>query len=483
MRNKIIRQKVIGLKLVKADTADFDRVKAAYIDISENTPDMDKYARYEYGKHPNDAEVKGYIASESMYMFMDNDSIAGVIAITASQGEEYHPVKWQIDISDDEVMVLHLLGIVPAYQGMGVGKEMIRHALQLASEKSLKACRLDTLASNTPAQRFYEKLGFTYCGKQHWYAENTGWTDFYLYEYIFDSAKCEVYMHGQILGTHSFYLKDGFLQPDEYSELKAKYFLPGGETGTAATVLSSLGVKVKIDGTHIGTEVAPMLRAFYESKSVDLESLYFDPEYEGLMDYVVVADLVRSPMGTFQALYANNEKRWNAPQEADIAVAKVAGIDPFFMEETIEAAKLCVKNKVPYVTIDCPHTDYLHQNSAINIVSKECLSEHYKGIEKEEVFEKLISTTDGLVIITTGQNDMIYGRKNTGIHYMPVFATKVKSTLGAGDTFKAGCIYGLLHGFTDENIVRFAGAASSIAISRYPLPLNPPTLDEINSRL
>ena len=70
----------------------------------------------------------------------------------------------------------------------------------------------------------------------------------------------EVYMHGQVLGTHSFWLKEGFLQPDEYSEIKAKYFLPGGETGTAATVLASLGVSVKIDGTHIGTEVAPLLK-------------------------------------------------------------------------------------------------------------------------------------------------------------------------------------------------------------------------------
>ena len=39
----------------------------------------------------------------------------------------------------------------------------------------------------------------------------------------------EIYMHGQILGTHSFLLKGEFLQPDEYSEIKAKYFLPGGE--------------------------------------------------------------------------------------------------------------------------------------------------------------------------------------------------------------------------------------------------------------
>lgn len=289
----------------------------------------------------------------------------------------------------------------------------------------------------------------------------------------------DVYMHGQILGTHSFYLRDGFLQPDEYSELKAKYFLPGGETGTAATVLASLGVKVKIDGTHIGTEVAPMLKEFYRNKSVDLGSLFFDPEYEGLMDYVVVADLVRSPMGTFQTLYANKEKRWNAPEEKDIVGAKVVGIDPYFMEESLETARLCVKNEVPYVTIDCPHTDYLHQHSEINVVSKECLSEHYKGIEKEDVFEKLISTTNGLVIITTGHNDIIFGRKKTGIHYMPVFKTEVKSTLGAGDTFKAGCIYGLLHYFTDAEIVSFASAASSVAISRYPLPLNPPTLDEV----
>lgn len=289
----------------------------------------------------------------------------------------------------------------------------------------------------------------------------------------------EVYMHGQVLGTHSFYLRDGFLQPDEYSELNAKYFLPGGETGTAATVLASLGVKVKMDGTHIGTEVAPMLRAFYENKTVDLSSLYFDPDYTGLMDYVIVANLVRSPMGVFQALYANKEKRWNAPKEADIVRAKVAGIDPFFLEETLETAQLCVKNHIPYVTIDCPHTDYLHQHAAINVVSKECLEGHYKNIAKEAVFEKMISATDGLVILTTGQNDMIYGRKTTGIHYMPTFAVDVKSTLGAGDTFKAGCIYGLLHGFSDEETVRFASACSAVAISRYPLPLHPPVLSEV----
>lgn len=293
---------------------------------------------------------------------------------------------------------------------------------------------------------------------------------------------CEIYMHGQILGTHSFLLKGEFLQPDEYSEIKAKYFLPGGETGTAATVLSSLGANVKIDGTHIGTEVAPLLKEFYKDKSVDLSSLYFDQNYEGLMDYVVIAGLVRSPMGVFQSLYEEGaKKRWNMPKEADIAECKAAAIDPFFLEETQAAAELCVKHNKPFVTIDSRHDSYLHQHCEINVVSKECTGcEEYRDKSIEEIYQLLTDTTEGLVIITRGEKDMIYGRKGQPMKFMKPFSVEVKSTLGAGDTFKAGCVYGLLKGMTDDEIVRFASACSAIAISRFPLPLNPPTLDEVS---
>lgn len=294
---------------------------------------------------------------------------------------------------------------------------------------------------------------------------------------------CEIYMHGQILGTHSFLLKNGFLEPDAYSEIKAKYFLPGGETGTAATVLASLGASVKIDGTHIGTEVAPLLKNFYKDKTVDLSSLFFDPDYEGLMDYVVIAGLVRSPMGVFQALYEEGaKKRWNMPKEEDIASCKVAGIDPYFLEETQAAAELCVKHGKPYVTIDSRHDSYLHQHCAVNVVSKECTeAEQYKGKSMEEIYALLTESTDGLVVITRGEKEMLYGRKGQPMKMMKPLAVEVKSTLGAGDTFKAGCIYGLLREMSDDELVRFASACSAIAISRFPLPLNPPTMAEVEA--
>ena len=84
-----------------------------------------------------------------------------------------------------------------------------------------------------------------------------------------------------------------------------------------------------------------------------------------------------------------------------------------------------------------------------------------------------------LTILTRGGGDMLYGRKGEEIHRMKPFSVKVKSTLGAGDTFKAGCVYGLLHGMSDEELVRFASACSAVAISRFPLPLNPPKLEEV----
>lgn len=290
--------------------------------------------------------------------------------------------------------------------------------------------------------------------------------------------KAEAYLFGQVLGTHSFLLKDGFLQPDEYSEIREQYFLPGGETGTAATVLASLGVQVRMDGTWIGTEVAPMLKKFYENKPVDLSPLHYT-DGAGVMDYVVIAGLVRSPMGRFQTLFSTGERWWSIPKEEDIAGCKAAAVDPFFGAETLQAAELCRKLNVPYVTIDSPHDSPLHRYAAVNVVSKECKSQHYAGMAPEDIMALLQRESEGLTILTQGGGDMLYGRKGQETKRMKPFRVPVVSTLGAGDTFKAGCVYGLLQGMNDEELVRFASACSAIAISRFPLPLHPPKLEEV----
>ena len=186
-------------------------------------------------------------------------------------------------------------------------------------------------------------------------------------------------------------------------------------------------------------------------------------------------------MGRFQALFASGKRWWNVPREADISGCKAAAIDPFFREESELAAKLCLRLDAPYVTIDSRHDSFLHRHAAVNVISRECTDSSYHGMAPEEVMALMIPETKGLTILTQGSGEMLYGRGGGTIRRMRPFSVEVRITLGAGDTFKAGCVYALLQGFTDEDTVRFASACSAIAISRFPLPLHPPTLDEVKA--
>ena len=117
-----------------------------------------------------------------MYIYREQGVIVGAMAVTMYQGEDYHAIDWSQQVADEEVAVIHILAVSPDSQGKGIGSEMIREVIRLAQNKGMQAIRLDALASNTPAHRLYERLDFEYRGKQHLYAENTGWTDFYFFE-------------------------------------------------------------------------------------------------------------------------------------------------------------------------------------------------------------------------------------------------------------------------------------------------------------
>ena len=80
----------------------------------------------------------------------------------------------------------------------------------------------------------------------------------------------DAYLYGMILRTNSFLLKGDYPKADTYGEILKKYSLPGGETGTCATVLLSLGRSVKMDGTYMGRTTMPFIQDFYKDKACDL---------------------------------------------------------------------------------------------------------------------------------------------------------------------------------------------------------------------
>lgn len=289
----------------------------------------------------------------------------------------------------------------------------------------------------------------------------------------------DIYLFGMILKTNSFLLKESFPNADSYGEISKRFVLPGGETGTCATVLSNLGCMVIMDGNHMGINTYPLIKSFYENKSVDISPLTFDKDYDGLEDYVIIDKDTRTPFGMFCSFFSESTKRWNTPSEDDVKLCKVAAIDPFFQEASQTAGKLCVKNSIKYVTIDCNPESFLHRNAEIAVISGEYFHNNNITENKETLFEKFTAESDGLIIFTSGSKPLFYGRKSTGLKTFLPYKVETISTLGAGDTFKAACTYALLKNMSDDETVEFASACAAVACTKFPLPLNPPTLEEV----
>jgi sugar/nucleoside kinase (ribokinase family) len=289
-----------------------------------------------------------------------------------------------------------------------------------------------------------------------------------------------IYLYGMILMTTSHLLKDDYPKADSYGEIKKTYHLPGGETGTGATVLSSLGAKVKLDGNHLGRNTYPKLEKFYSNIDVDITEITFDNQYEGLEDMVLIDKNTRTCFGHFQEYFSDKQnKRWNIPQKEVIQNASVVGLDPFFFDESLLVARYCNELNKKYVTIDCKYDNEMHKYSAVNVISNEFIKSNYPDENIEDLFGKYTNNTNGLVIFTFGSKDVLYGRSGENIKRFTPYKVDVISTLGAGDCFKAGAVYAVYKGMSDTEIVSFASATAGVACSNFPINLNPPTLEKI----
>ena len=95
------------MQLVHAN--DFAAVKYIYIDVIENTPLIEQYARWVYGRHHSDEQLLAYIERDEMYFLTDEDVVAGAVAISMNQGTEYEKIVWSENL--------------PVYHGRSLGKE------------------------------------------------------------------------------------------------------------------------------------------------------------------------------------------------------------------------------------------------------------------------------------------------------------------------------------------------------------------------
>lgn len=295
-----------------------------------------------------------------------------------------------------------------------------------------------------------------------------------------EDKNLDIYLYGMTVLSTIHLLAGQYPEADSYQEIKETHILPGGETANSAIVLANLGYKVKIDGPFLGKRTKNGLNEFCAKYGIDCSSMYFDPDFDGVQDLVLIDKDSRTVFGKFND-YFSGWKRWSKPDKSAIDSAKIVSLDPFFGEESALVAELCVALRKKYVTIDCAPESIIFKNATATVISNEFIKNNYPKENINDLCSRYTNASDGLVIFTFGAKEILYCRKGEPIKKILPYKVDVKSTLGAGDTFRAGVVYGILNDLSDEETVKFAAATAASVCMRFPMALNPPTINEIQS--
>ena len=172
------------MNIIKAKENQYDSVRCFYHSLIEEMQKSPYDIGWKKDIYPSPEFLRESIAKEELYIGMENGKIIAAMVLNHQCNDGYQKFQWQTEAEKNEITVIHALGIHPAYSGKGHAKSMVKKVFEIAADRHQKAIRLDVLSGNIPAEKLYTRMGFQYMDTLQMYYEDTGWTDYELYEYV-----------------------------------------------------------------------------------------------------------------------------------------------------------------------------------------------------------------------------------------------------------------------------------------------------------
>lgn len=171
------------LHIRQARKDEYLSVRAFYYALIDMMQSAEYKPGWEKGVYPSDEYLMESILNQTLYIGQLDGEIIAAMIVNHDCNEGYAAVPWGVDAAEEEVTVIHALGVLPSSSRKGFAKTMVKEAISLARVTGQKALRLDVLSGNLPAEKLYAGMGFQYRDTATMYYEDTGWTNFLLYEY------------------------------------------------------------------------------------------------------------------------------------------------------------------------------------------------------------------------------------------------------------------------------------------------------------
>ena len=138
----------------KAILKDVNSIEDTYNEHFQYELNHTAFTVFKKGVYPTKDDAERAIYAGALFVYEENGTIVGSIIIDKVQPIEYATIPWKEKLSEDEVMVIHLLMVRPSC----IITNKIRY--RISTKNSCRALRLDTGSQNIPALSLYQKNGF-----------------------------------------------------------------------------------------------------------------------------------------------------------------------------------------------------------------------------------------------------------------------------------------------------------------------------------
>jgi ribosomal protein S18 acetylase RimI-like enzyme len=108
--------------------------------------------------YPNREIIGRDIERGTLYTYIADEAIAGIIVLDELQNEMYREIEWSQE--QGRHLIMHRLAVHPEVQGKGIARKLIAFSEEHARREGYSSIRLDTYSKNTRALALYPSLGY-----------------------------------------------------------------------------------------------------------------------------------------------------------------------------------------------------------------------------------------------------------------------------------------------------------------------------------
>lgn len=173
-----------GTLFQAASPEEFGEIRDFYWRLIDLMSDQNDKIGWKKGIYPTDRFLLDSLSRGELYTLRLDGALLACVILNSDCNEGYSGVPWSVDCGAEEVLIPHALAVDPVQQGKGTGTRLVGHVLDTAKALGKKAVRLDILGTNTAAEGLYTKCGFKFVQSKIMFYEDTGWTEYKMYEYV-----------------------------------------------------------------------------------------------------------------------------------------------------------------------------------------------------------------------------------------------------------------------------------------------------------